>query len=170
MEVAEITDGAALEMFFQRLQASDPRKHRLIQANPRRSPPCCGSLRSWFADKIKDRAHFLAEPDRLIAMRSLHTLIRWACRLRLAPQTVARCLLCATTTASSVCSARACNAGDKKANCICYNSRRTARGGYPHNSSQTALVFKSSISAFQPYFFLQTKRTQWCAVPPYGRA
>eukprot|EP00966_Prymnesium_polylepis_P321985 7378256-Prymnesium_polylepis.1 len=33
-EVAEITDRAALRMFLQHLQETDPQKHRLIQANP----------------------------------------------------------------------------------------------------------------------------------------
>lgn len=33
-EVAEITDRAALSMFLQRLQETDPQKHLLIPANP----------------------------------------------------------------------------------------------------------------------------------------
>ena len=75
---------------------------RLLSSIPQGSTgTVLGSLRSWFADKITDRAHFLTEPNKLIDALLAHARTYWACRLRLVPQTVGRCLLCTTTTASS---------------------------------------------------------------------
>ena len=49
---------------------------RLLSSIPQDCPGALGSLRSWFADKITDRAHCLAEPDgRIDAIISANQLV-----------------------------------------------------------------------------------------------
>ena len=70
-EVAEITDGAALEMFLQRLQASDPRKHRLIQANPEAFAAMLPTLEINNAENDNDEHRMMTAAVMTVAMKAV---------------------------------------------------------------------------------------------------
>ena len=107
-----------------------------------------GSLRSWFADKITDRAHFLAEPDGLIDAILAH----------------ARTLGMPTAGGASdrgqvftvynnnckLCSARVCSAGDKKANCICYNSSKPVPADASDGERTFVFICREYVKEFEP--------------------
>jgi hypothetical protein len=133
-------DVAAPASFNSRLLSSIP------QGNT--SGTVLGSLRNWLADKITDRAHFLSEPDMLIDALLAH----------------ARTLGMPTSTGASdrsqvftvynnnckLCSARVCSAGDKKANCICYNSSKPLPADASDGERTFVFICREYVKVFEP--------------------
>ena len=122
---------------------------RLLSSIPQGSSgTVLGSLRSWFADKITDRAHFLTEPDKLIDSLLAH----------------ARTLGMPTAAGASdrgqvfalynnnckLCSARVCSAGDKKANCICYNSSKPLPADASDGERTFVFICREYVKVFEP--------------------
>jgi hypothetical protein len=123
---------------------------RLLSSIPQQgsSGTALGSLRSWFADKITDRAHFLAEPDGLIDAILAH----------------ARTLGVPTAGGASdrgqvftmfnnnckICSARVCSAGDKKANCICFNPSKPLPADASDGERSFVFICREYVKEFEP--------------------
>ena len=94
---------------------------RLLSSIPQGSTggTVLGSLRSWLADKITDRAHFLSEPNKFIDALLAHA------RTLGMPTAVGASdrgqVFALYNNNCKIFSARVCTAGDKKASCICFN-------------------------------------------------
>ena len=105
-----------------------------------------GSLRNWLADKITDRAHFLSEPNMLI-----DALLAHARTLGMPTAIGDRGQVFAVYNNNcKTCSARVCNAGDKKANCICYNSSKPVPADASDGERTFVFLCREYVKVFEP--------------------
>ena len=123
---------------------------RLLSSIPQQgsSGTALGSLRSWFADKITDRAHFLAEPDGLIDAILAHA--RTLGMPAAGGASDRGQVFTVYNNSCKFCSARVCSAGDKKASCICYNPSKPVPADASDGERTFVFTCRAYVKEFEP--------------------
>ena len=123
---------------------------RLLSSIPQQgsSGTVLGSLRSWFADKITDRAHFLAEPDGLIDAILAHA--RTLGMPAAGGASDRGQVFSVFNNNCKICSARVCSAGDKKANCICFNPSKPLPADASDGERTFVFLCREYVKQFEP--------------------
>jgi len=122
---------------------------RLLSSIPQGCTGVLGSLRSWLADKITDRAHFLSEPTLLI-----DALIAHARTLGMPYQGGANSerdrVFALLKNDCKLCSSRVCTAGEKKSNCLSFNSSKPVPAEASDGERNFVAVSRAYVAAFNP--------------------
>jgi len=123
---------------------------RLLSSIPQQgsSGTVLGSLRSWFADKITDRAHFLAEPDGLIDAILAHA--RTLGMPAAGGASDRGQVFTMFNNSCKICSARVCSAGDKKASCICFNPSKPVPADASDGERTFVFLCREYVKQFEP--------------------
>ena len=122
---------------------------RLLSSIPQGCTGVLGSLRSWLADKITDRAYFLSEPTLLI-----DALIAHARTLGMPYEGGASSerdrVFALLKNDCKYCAARVCTAGEKKTKCLSFNPSKPVPADASDGERNFISVSRAYVAAYNP--------------------